>query len=70
MAQRAKERVKFLCQFELIQNPTFFRLWTLKRGKPLDKATAMKEIRERLINGKAKTLAKNAAQDATREKEF
>jgi hypothetical protein len=42
----------------------------IEEGKPLDKAVAMKEIRERLINGKAKTLAKNAAQESLDKKSF
>jgi peptidyl-prolyl cis-trans isomerase D len=42
----------------------------IEKGKPLDKVVVMKEIREHLINGKAKTLAKNAAQESIDKKSF
>ena len=47
-----------------------FQLVDIEEGKPLDKASAMKEIRERLIYEKAKTLAKNAAQESIEKKIF
>ena len=47
-----------------------FQLVDMEEGKPLDKAVAMKEIRERMRDEKAKTLAKNAAQEALDKKSF
>jgi len=47
-----------------------FQLVDMEEGKPLDKATAMKEIRERLTHEKAKLLAKSATQDSIDQKNF
>lgn len=47
-----------------------FQLVDMEEGKLLDKATATKEIRERLTNGKAKILAKSTAQEAIEKKSF
>jgi len=47
-----------------------FQLVDVEEGRPLDQATATKEIRERLANDKSKLLAKNAAQDALEKKNF
>jgi len=40
-----------------------FQITDFEAGKPLDKATATKEIRERLVLAKAKTFAQSSAQD-------
>jgi hypothetical protein len=39
-----------------------FQVLDIEEGKPLDKTLAMKEIKERLINEKAKSFAKSLAQ--------
>jgi parvulin-like peptidyl-prolyl isomerase len=45
-----------------------FQLVDLEPGKPLDKATVMKEIKERIAREKAKGMAKADAQEAVRKK--
>jgi hypothetical protein len=45
-----------------------FQVVDIEGGKPLDKSTAMKEIKERLVSGKTKTYAKNVAQDSIDKK--
>ena len=40
-----------------------FQVVDFEEGKPLDKTVAMKEIKDRLINEKAKSFAKNIAQE-------
>lgn len=47
-----------------------FQLVDVEEGKPIDKAIAMKDIKERLIHEKTKLLAKNAAQDSIEKKNF
>ncbi len=47
-----------------------FQLVNMEEGKPIDKSTAMKEIKEKLTYEKAKLLAKNAAQDIIEKKNF
>ena len=47
-----------------------FQLVDVEEGKPLDKTTAMNDIKNRLSNDKARLFAKNAAQDAIAKKNF
>lgn len=47
-----------------------FQLVDIEEGKPLDQATAMKDIRERLMNEKAKAFAKTTALESIDKKNF
>jgi hypothetical protein len=47
-----------------------FQLVAMEEGKPIDKDTVLKEIKERIMGEKAKALAKTVAEQAISKKEF